>query len=234
MNVNLNLDEQKAHIQDITSISTKIYVSLSWSLFHVPHSLLWFSESTCTEFSVPYNTWMNILSCNTGIRRKYNGEQDRLEHLKMSQKYFYQQAEILTLNLFAKKSQFYLQSTWGQPSKSSCLIRNLHKKSSPSNWALAVFCSNWAFAAFQLLNWATAHFRNHQNPWKAYLVQKPFRTQKQTTYLNEAAYIKKSLCFCALRSTDFCNHICNMSSVIKQQQFSGMKDKTVYLIFKLQ
>lgn len=91
----------------------------------------------------PYNTWVSILNCTMDIRRKYNCEQGRLEHLKMSPKYFCQQVEILTLNLFAKKRQFYLQSTsqiWGEPSKSSCLITNLHKKSSPSNWAF-INCS---------------------------------------------------------------------------------------------
>jgi len=55
--------------------------------------------------------WVSILSCNRGITRKYSCEQDRLEHLTMSPKYFCQQAELLTLNLFAKKRQFYLQST---------------------------------------------------------------------------------------------------------------------------
>lgn len=155
--------------------------------------------------------WMSILNRNVGIRRKYNCEQDKLEHLKMSQ-IFLPTCSAPDTEFLCKRESNCISKAWGEPSKSSWLITNPQKKSSPSN------CS---FGESKVTG-KHSYFKDHLGHKSI-----PF------TWTELYIFLKKSR-FCALKSTDFFNPINNMSPVIKQA--AVLRNETgnrVNLVFKL-
>lgn len=107
---------------------------------------------------------MSILNCSMGIRRKYSCEQDSLEHLKMS--------HIFLPICSTPDTEFLCKKKAVVPPK-----HNVSHQNHP-DWT-----NPWKKLYQQLLIWGV---KSH---WKAYLFQRPFRTQKHITYLNKAIFI---------------------------------------------